>query len=67
MNIINIICCQVNLSPPEDLEGIVIVGNFFNVGNMVFVYFTIHFMVIYVFIPLLIGALLFCSIHTTFM
>ena len=67
MNIINIICCQVNLSPPEDLEGIVNVGNVFNVGNMVFVYFTIHFMVIYVFIPLLIGALLFCSIHTTFM
>ena len=67
MNIINIICCQVNLSPLEDLEGIVNVGNFFNVGNMVFVYFTIHFMVIYVFIPLLIGALLFCSIHTTFM
>ena len=61
MNIINIICCQVNLSPPEDLEGIV------NVGNMVFVYFTIHFMVIDVFIPLLIGALLFCCIHTTFM
>ena len=51
MNIINIICCQVNLSPPEDLEGIVNAGNFFNVGNMVFVYFTIHFMVIYVFIP----------------
>ena len=67
MNIINIIFCQVNLSPHEDLEGIVNVGNFFNVGNMVFVYFTIHFMVIYVFIPLLIGALLFCCIHTTFM
>ena len=67
MNIINIICCQVNLSPPEDLEGIVNEGNFFNVGNMLFVYFTIHFMVINVFIPLLIGALLFCCTHTTFM